>query len=237
MWCAQQSSGDRADDNTYTDDGCGVCFHDGHRKGKEQKNREKRIRQHTGNEHPGMAKQLPPAVYNAPHTQTAVRRNHTVGQLPMSRDKEARCIDLVFFDSHFSETNDAASKRKLQSQSMQKGEPRQLGIIENTPGNVQPTQNNDKIHKNKKKQRQQEIGSPQKRGAGRSVLARCLSRLCELLALINKIPPLPTSERAAETVCRECMNAGPQPEEADTAVWTNPAHSLVHSLVLLGNSA
>lgn len=35
--------------------------------GRETKERTKRIRQHTGNEHPGVAKQLPPTLYNAPH--------------------------------------------------------------------------------------------------------------------------------------------------------------------------
>lgn len=51
-----------------------------------------------------------------------------------------------------------------------------------------------------KKQRQQEIGNPQKRDACRRVVARGLPRLRELLALINKILPLPARNRAAETL-------------------------------------
>lgn len=114
----------------------------------------------------------------------------------------ARCIDLAFLIHTFQKrTTLLLSENCSRSHYRRAGKPRQLGTIENAPRNARPRQNNDRIHKNKK-QRQQKIGSPQKRGARRRLLARCLSRLCELLALINKIPPLPASERAAETASR-----------------------------------
>ncbi|KAH9364578.1 hypothetical protein HPB48_006045 [Haemaphysalis longicornis] len=84
VWCAQQSSGDGADNNAYTDDGCGVCFHDGHRKGNERKNKENTSthRQRT----PRRGKTT--ATHALQRTPQAVRRNHTVGPLSASRDKD-----------------------------------------------------------------------------------------------------------------------------------------------------
>lgn len=96
---------------------------------------------------------------------------------------------------------------------LQKGKPSQLGIIKNTPR--KPGQ--DKIIiiiKYTNKQRQQEIRNPQKHGTRRRVAQGFFSRLCELLALINKILlPLLASERAAETPCCKCTYAESRPKE------------------------
>lgn len=123
VWCAQQSSGDGADDNAYTDDGCGVCFHDGHRKGKERRNRENTSthRQRTPRRGETTATH---GLQRTPHTDGCSAKPHSGSTLRVVT-RQGSLTDTpglwchlpggkvhrpCFFDSHFSKTNDAAPK-------------------------------------------------------------------------------------------------------------------------------
>lgn len=196
---------------------------------------EERIRQHTGNEHPGAAaKRLPPPFHNAPRTQNAVRRNNTESTLRVERQTPRanaalpthqacdvtspvpKRVDLPFDFKHFKNKRpEARCVTPRQSQNPRRHCCFGAKIADQvTGGQAKPTwdnqehtekagarhnNNNNKIHK--RKQRQQEICNPQKHGTRRHVAWGFFSRLCELLALINKILlPLPASERAAETL-------------------------------------
>lgn len=139
-----------------------------------------------------------------------------------------RRVDLRFDFKHFKKRTTRQGARRRGSRRTNVGTAASARKIAHqvTEGQAKPTwdnqehtekagarqNNNNKIHK--RKQRQQEIRNPQKHGTRRRVAQGFFSRLCELLALINKILlPLPASERAAETPCCKCTCAESRPKE------------------------